>query len=330
MNGKKNYAKIYIKSKKEKECSVVSGIFNAIYAFFNQIIYAVASMRIPFDIIDILLMAYIIYKAIGFMRETRAGQLAKGLVILFVIYFVANWWDLTTMKWVLSRFVDYIIVAIAIIFQPELRRILERVGHTKLVSQSSSNPDDDPLENCIEKVSRAAGTMQESKTGALIVFERSTQLGEIIDTGTVINAEPSVQMVNNIFFPKSPLHDGAMIIRDGRLYAAGCILPLTQREDISSQLGTRHRAAIGLSENSDAVVLVVSEETGNISIVADGKITRNYNAISARAELNRLLLGSGKKAGNSVVTAIKHIIPFKKAHGKEAAHKDEVENKDSR
>ena len=211
----------------------MSSIFNAIYAFWNQIIYAVASMRIPFDIIDILLMAYIIYKAIGFLRETRAGQLAKGLVILFVIYLVANWWNLTTMKWILSRFVDYIIIAVAIIFQPELRRILERVGHTKLVGSHSSSLEGDPLEDCIDKVSRAAGIMQESKTGALIVFERSTQLGEIINTGTVINADPSVQMINNVFFPKSPLHDGAMIIRDARLYAAGCILPLTQREDIS-------------------------------------------------------------------------------------------------
>ena len=225
----------------------MSSIFNAIYAFWNQIIYAVAGMRIPFDIIDILLMAYIIYKAIGFLRETRAGQLAKGLVILFVIYLVANWWNLTTMKWILSRFVDYIIIAVAIIFQPELRRILERVGHTKIVGSHGLSVESEPLDDCIDKVSRAAGIMQESKTGALIVFERSTQLGEIIDTGTVINADPSVQMVNNVFFPKSPLHDGAMIIRDARLYAAGCILPLTQREDISSQLGTRHRAAIGMT-----------------------------------------------------------------------------------
>ena len=142
----------------------MSSIFNAIYAFWNQIIYAVASMRIPFDIIDILLMAYIIYKAIGFLRETRAGQLAKGLVILFVIYLVANWWNLTTMKWILSRFVDYIIIAVAIIFQPELRRILERVGHTKLVGSHSSSLEGDPLEDCIDKVSRAAGIMQESKT----------------------------------------------------------------------------------------------------------------------------------------------------------------------
>ena len=308
----------------------MSSIFNAIYAFFNQIIYAVASMRIPFDIIDILLMAYIIYKAIGFLRETRAGQLAKGLLIFFAVYFIANWWKLTTMKWVLSRFVDYIIIAIAIIFQPELRRILERVGHTKLVG-TQGDLSDDPLEDCIDKICRAAGNMQESRIGALIVFERSTQLGEIIATGTVINADPSVSMVGNIFFPKSPLHDGALIIRDGRLYAAGCILPLTQREDISSQLGTRHRAAIGMTENSDAVVLVVSEETGNISIVSNGKITRNYNGISAAEELRKLLISDeNKESENAVAAAVKRLNPFKKAHGKDAAKEDETENKPSR
>ena len=308
----------------------MNSIFTAIYAFWNQILYAVASMRIPFDIIDILIMAYIIYKAIGFMRDTRAGQLAKGLVLLVLLYFIANWWKLATLKWVLSRFVDYIIIAIAIIFQPELRRILERVGHTTLMNTQSSAYDSEPIEDCIDKVSRAAGLMQESKTGALVVFERSTQLGEIIDTGTVINATPSVQMVNNIFFPKSPLHDGALIIRDGRLYAAGCILPLTQREDLSTQLGTRHRAAIGMTENSDAVVLVVSEETGTISVVVNGQITRGYNAISARAELRKLLLDGENGTNDNKLTAVIHRInPFGKTKGKDAAE-NEAQNKNSR
>ena len=150
--------------------------------------------------------------------------------------------------------------------------------------------------------------MQEKKIGALIVFERTTQLGEIINTGTVLDAEPSVDVVNNIFFPKSPLHDGAMILRNGRIYAAGCILPLTQNNDINSQLGTRHRAAIGMSENSDAVVLVVSEETGIISLVVGGKITRNYNAVTATAELRKLLIsGDNGKSEFSIRTALKKI-----------------------
>lgn len=308
----------------------MSSILNAIYSFFNQIIYAVGSMRIPFDIIDILLIAYVIYKAIGFLRETRAGQLVKGLAILVIIYFVANWWNLTTTKWALSRFVDYIIIAAAVIFQPELRRMLERVGHTKLMGGQNSGSEDDSLSVCIDNVSKAAGMMQESKTGALIVFERDTQLGEIINTGTIIDAEPSVSMINNVFYPKAPLHDGAMIVRDGRLYAAGCILPLTSRDDISSQLGTRHRAAIGMSENSDAVVIVVSEETGNISVVFNGQIKRNFNGISARAELRRLLIDSSDAENNNgVATVLKRINPFKK-HGKDAADANELENKDSK
>ncbi len=300
----------------------MGNVFSALYGFFNQILYAVASMRIPFDLIDILLMAFFIYKAIEFLRETRAGQLAKGLFLLFALYFLANWWKLATLKWVLSRFVDYIIIAVAIIFQPEIRRILERVGHTKLMGGQGQMIDSDPIEVCIANVSKAAGIMQENKIGALIVFERSTQLGEIIDTGTVINATPSVQLINNVFYPKSPLHDGAMIIRDGRLYAAGCILPLTQREDLSSQLGTRHRAAIGMTENSDAVVLVVSEETGNISIVSNGQIKRNYNAISANEELHRLLVGESDTATNSrVVYRLKKINPFGKSHSREEGKK---------
>lgn len=304
----------------------MSGIFKAVYSFWNQILYAVASMRIPFDIIDILIMAYIIYKAVGFLRETRAGQLAKGFVFLCAVYLISNWWNLTTMKWVLSRFVDYVIIAVAIIFQPELRRILERVGHTKFVGYQGSSKDGEPLYECIDTVCRAAGSMQENKIGALIVFEKTTQLGEIINTGTVLNAEPSAQLVNNVFFPKSPLHDGAVIIRDARLYAAGCILPLTAREDLSSQLGTRHRAAIGMTENSDAVVLVVSEETGNISVVSNGSIQRGFNSISAAEELRRLLLNNTEKSEKSLISRLREINPFKRSEGKEAEIPNEKEN----
>lgn len=307
----------------------MSSIFNAIYSFWNQIVYAVSNMRIPLDIIDILLIAYIIYKAIAFLRETRAGQLVKGLVILFVVYLIANWWNLATLKWTLSKIVDSAIIAAAVIFQPELRRILEKVGRTKLGRGQMFDNDNYELATCIDNISKAAGIMQEKKIGALVVFERTTQLGEIINTGTIINAESSVSMINNVFFPKSPLHDGAMIIRDGRLYAAGCILPLTQREDLSTQLGTRHRAAIGMTENSDAVVLVVSEETGNISIVSNGQIKRNYNAISAGAELRRLLIDEPQQTNNnSLVTVLKYINPFKNANGKDAENKNESCDKD--
>lgn len=302
----------------------MSTVLGAIYTFWNQIVYAMSNFRF-FDLIDIIVIAWVIYKAIGFLRETRAGQLVKGIIILVAVYAISIWFELAVLKWLLSAVVDAAIIAFAVIFQPELRRILERVGQTNLTKSRMLSDDSEPIQKSIDKVCKAAGTMQENKVGALIVFERKTQLGEIINTGTVIDAEPSASIISNIFFPKSPLHDGAMIIRDGRIYAAGCILPLTQSQVFSSQLGTRHRAAIGMTENSDAVVLVVSEETGNISIVHDGHITRNYTGVSARAELQRLLIDSeNEEKDNNIISALRHILPFKGS--KEDGKEDKNEN----
>jgi diadenylate cyclase len=245
--------------------------------------------------------------------------LVKGIVILFVIYIVSSAWELATLQWVLSKVMDSAIIAIAVIFQPELRKILENVGRTKF-SHDRLFDNKSTVSESIDKIGKAAGFMSEKKIGALIVFERQTQLGDIISTGTVLDATASVSIVNNIFFPKSPLHDGAMIVRDGRLYAAGCILPLTQNDTLNSSLGTRHRAAIGMSENSDAVVLVVSEETGIISIAVGGKIKRNYNSVTAIAELQSLLLTEeDTQKSNTLVAAIKNINPF----GKNKERKDD-------
>lgn len=282
----------------------MDSLWNAIYSFWNQIVYAVSNMRIPVDIIDILVIAFIIYKALEFLRETRAGQLIKGIAILILVYAIADWWNLATLQWTLSKVMDSAIIAAAVIFQPELRRILEKVGRTDFKRGQLFDGGEDAIVSCIDNVSRAAGTMQDQKIGALIVFERKTQLGEIINTGTVLDAKSSVSVINNVFFPKSPLHDGAMIIRDGRVYAAGCILPLTQRDDISASLGTRHRAAIGMTENSDAVVLVVSEETGTISIVSNGQIRRDFNSISAGEELRRLILTEEQKEKQSFIKTV--------------------------
>jgi len=303
----------------------MEAFFNSMYAFWNQIIYAISNMRI-LDIVDILIIALIIFKAIDFLRDSRAGQLVKGIVILLLAYGLAVWWELAVLRWLLSIVVDSAIIALAVIFQPELRRILEKVGHTRF-SASQFTDDENMISTCIDEVCKAAGNMQEKKIGALIVFERTTQLGEIINTGTLVDAAPSASMVNNIFFPKSPLHDGAMIIRDGKLYAAGCILPLTQERNVSSQLGTRHRAAIGMTENSDSVVLVVSEETGIISIVFNGEIRRNFNAVSANAELRRLLMTSDEEKSKPIVKALKFINPIKakRADKKKGAEKTDVE-----
>lgn len=299
----------------------VGNVFDTIYTIWNQISYAVSNIEV-FDFLDIAIMSYIIYKSIGFLRESRAGQLVKGLLILFVVYVIANWWELITVKWLLSKIMDAAIVAAAVIFQPELRRILERVGRTNFSRGSMLENEESSLSVCIDNVSKSAATMQEKKIGALIVFENQTQLGEIISTGTIINAEPSSSMINNIFFPKSPLHDGAMIVRDGRLYAAGCILPLTQREDLSLQLGTRHRAAIGMTENSDAVVLVVSEETGTISIATNGQLTRDYNSVSAGAELKRLLLEQNNSEKKGFFGSLLERIRFNKKNDGKAGEEE--------
>lgn len=287
----------------------MSSVINIIVTFWNQIVYAVSNIRV-FDIIDIVVIAFLIYKAIQFLRENRAGQLAKGIIVLVVVYIIAKAFDLAVLRWVLAVVFNSAIVALAVIFQPELRRMLEKIGQINLGNNQVLDSEQERTKEAIDSICKAAGNMKDSKTGALIVFERKTQLGEIINTGTVIDAKPSVSMVCNVFYPKSPLHDGAVIVRDGRLYAAGCILPLTQNNNLSTHFGTRHRAAIGMTENSDAIVLVVSEETGNISIAYNGRITRNYTAATAYAELqDKLIISDEKEKENRLMASIRRVFP---------------------
>lgn len=269
----------------------INAIFDSIYSFWNQIVYAIVNIGF-FDIIDILVVAFIVFKAIEFLRDTSAGQLVKGIVILLVVFAISNLFDLVSIKWLLSNVLDYAIIALAIIFQPELRRLLEKVGTSNIgaLAKQSYDAENEKIKNCIDAICKAVSVMSDKRVGALIVFERKSMLGEIINTGTLLNAEASYEIIGNIFFPKSPLHDGAMVVRKGKICAAGCILPLTANNNLNSQLGTRHRAAIGMSEKSDAVVLVVSEETGNISIAINGKITRDYNSVTLKEELYLNLL----------------------------------------
>lgn len=280
----------------------MNAVFDSLYTVWNQFVYTISSVRI-FDIIDILIIAFIIYKAIEFLRETRAGQLVKGIVLLLALYAFAILFKLAVLRWLLSAVFGSAIVAIAIIFQPELRRILERMGQTKIGLQAGS-VEGEELIFSIDKICKAAGQLSKTKTGALIVFERKTQLGEIINTGTLVDAAVSESLIGNIFFPKSPLHDGAAIVRDGRIYAASCILPLTQSTAFSSQLGTRHRAAIGMTENSDAIVLIVSEETGIISIAFNGQISRNHSVQSAFEEIKQKLVDENEQENTSLFSRI--------------------------
>ncbi len=243
------------------------------------------------DIIDVLIVAYIIYKLISFARETRAGQLLKGIAILIVVTQLSGWLQLNTINYILLNAMQVGVLALIIVFQPELRRALEKVGRSNL---GNIFRQDDHLEynifDTVAAITEATGSLSLSKTGALIVIERETRLGEIIRTGTVIDAAVSPQMLENIFFPNSPLHDGAVILRKDRIAAASCYLPLTNDESLNKQLGTRHRAAIGISETADCVVVVVSEETGKISLALGGDLTRNLTPDSLGKWLIKLLM----------------------------------------
>ena len=294
--------------------NAITTIYENIYSFFSQIIFSIINIRI-FDIIDILIVSFIIYKIIEYMRETRSGQLVKGIAVLLLVFLISNLFNLVTLKWLLFKIFDYAIIIAVLVFQPEIRRMLERVGQSNITAigkMQNYDAKNQAIAKCIDSICKATSVMADKRIGALVVFERKTMLGEIVNTGTVINAEASYEMICNIFFPKSPLHDGALIVRDGNLYAAGCILPLTANNDLNSQLGTRHRAAIGMSENSDAVVLVISEETGTISLAVNGKITRDYNSVTLKEELYNQLLTVEEKEKPSITKKIFDIFRKKK------------------
>lgn len=266
------------------------------------------------DALDVLLVSFIIYNGIKLIRETRAEQLVKGIIILMGVYAASVVIHLNMMRTLLDYFFNFTIIALLVIFQPEIRRALEQIGRSKLGGkywfQISSEEAEKALQKkrkCLNAVVEASGKFQKSKTGALMVFEMQTKLGDIIDTGTIVNAEPSVPLIGNIFWNKAPLHDGAMVIRDGVIYAAGCILPLTKSDTVSIDLGTRHRAAIGMSENSDAVVVVVSEETGQISIAVNGVLTRNYTRETLQSALEALLLPEENANGEKRTSRIPSI-----------------------
>ena len=226
------------------------------------------------DFLDIIIVAYLIYKAIGFVRRTNSNNLAKGLVVFLLALWGSDIFSLTMINFLLRKTAELGLIALLILFQPELRRLLERMGSGFASGRSSSGT---VMDSAISQTVQACCDMSDSKTGALIIFERGVALNSIISTGTVINADTTAELLKNMFFNKAPLHDGAVIIRDGRIAAAGCVLPLTQRTNLSKDLGMRHRAGIGLSEESDAVIIVVSEETGAISAAMDGMLKRHLS-----------------------------------------------------
>ncbi len=263
--------------------------FNNFFSIFKTIEFR--------DVIDILAIAFIIYGLFRLIRETRAVQLLKGVLVLFIIYFLSSLFGLVMLSSLLRSLFEVSVVLVAIIFQPEIRKALEQMGRkntwSRLISVFKHGKNEEWERKVRKSIVDAADTailFSHSRTGALIVFERETMLSDIAEKGTIVDAETSVALFGNMFFNKAPLHDGACIIRDGKLLAAGCILPLTDNQDVDINLGTRHRAALGMSEQSDAVVLVVSEENGVISLAFEGELTRNYTRESLIKKLNELLL----------------------------------------
>jgi len=271
--------------------------------FLSSILGVIKTFNV-FDFIDIVLIAYLTYKIICLVRETRAVQLVKGILLLAISYLVASVFGLKTMSFFLKNIFQIGIIALIILFQPELRRVLEKVGRTKVADLNVFNTDNPERQmlvwkKVVERLCDGVSNLSDTKTGALIVIERKTRLGEQIDTGVIINSTISEELIGNIFYPNTPLHDGAVIIRDGRILAAACFLPKPQKEDIiASSLGSRHRAAIGISEISDAITIIVSEETGTISITHDGKLTRGYTRQSLYNFLEDMLIPKIENAVN--------------------------------
>ena len=225
------------------------------------------------DVLDIAIITFLVYKLLGFIRETRAEQLAKGLLLLVVATVLSKWMHLYTLHWLLSGLISAGLVAIVVIFQPELRRALEYLGRSR-ITNIFGEVDKEEAKRIVGQFVEAVDSMSASRTGALIVIEREISLNDIVETGTVIDSQITAQMIGTIFYEGTPLHDGAVIVRGDKLYAAGGVLPLTQNKELNKELGTRHRAGIGITENSDALVIIVSEETGIISIAQNGKLTR--------------------------------------------------------
>ena len=229
----------------------------------------------PEDALDIAIVSYIVYKMIGFIRETRAMQLIRGLVIIIVAFFVSDIFNLYLLNWLLKSLFTMGLFAVVVLFQPELRRALEQVGRKNLMNTNSfRNIDKNKAVETVDSLVSAIDDFSATRTGALIAIERETMLNDIIETGVVVDAEISIRLLGNLFYEGSPLHDGGVIIRGARIHAASCVFPLTEKKNIGRNLGTRHRAGVGLSEVCDALIIIVSEETGVVSIAEDGKIRR--------------------------------------------------------
>lgn len=260
----------------------MNGLFENMSVLWERLVALFSSYNIITDTLDIALVAFLIFSAIKMLKETRGIQIVKGLVLVGVVYFVINLLNMQASTYLFKTILGDFILVLIILFSPEIRHALETMGRSRLgfLNFFGAQQGDALYERkkrAILEICKACNDMSSKKIGALIVFERETMLGDVIKTGTTVDSKVSKELIGSLFFPNSPLHDGGVIIRDGRVHAAGCILPLTSNENISTELGTRHRASLGITENSDAVVVIVSEETGKISIACEGSLERGVS-----------------------------------------------------
>ena len=245
------------------------------------------------DIIDILIVAYILYRVIGMIKETRAQQLFRGVLLIVGVFLASELFDLSLLNWLLTRLITVGLIGVMILFQPEIRRALEQIGRRGALTSQFRDIGKEELYATVHKIVDAVDDFSSTRTGALIAIERETTLNDIIETGVIVDAEISVRLLGNLFYEGSPLHDGAVIIRGVRIHAASCVLPLTNRTSIGKNLGTRHRAGVGLREDSDAFIIIVSEETGAISVARNGTLSRFLDLKTLEKMLLDIYLPSG-------------------------------------
>ncbi len=275
----------------------IKNLWNTIIDYFSQIKGLFSTFNL-IDLVDIIFVAVMLYIVIRILRETRAMQLIKGLIFVAALYFLVTFLSMGASSYLLRSVFSNIIIIIVILFGPEIRNILEQMGvgaarnSFRKILSSGYAVEINEINKTIDAAVKACVDMSDNLVGALIVFEKETMLGDFIESGTTLEAKPSKELIENIFYPKSPMHDGAMIIRNTVISAAGCILPLTKNPNISSSLGTRHRAAIGLTEQSDAIVVVVSEETGHISVARNGALKQDVSSGELRDILTNSLISS--------------------------------------
>ena len=267
------------------------------------------------DVLDILIAAFLIYQVLKFVRGTSVESVLRGIIVLILVYFLADFLQLNVIHYILANTMQIGLVAVLIMFQPELRKMLESLGRSKLSTLLRRDEDETDIRIMIREVVDACSSMSWSRTGALIVFERNKPLDEILTAATELDAKTTSELVKNIFFVKAPLHDGAMVIRQARIKAAGCVLPLTENEALPKELGTRHRAGIGITESSDAVSVIVSEETGVISAAQGGAIRRNLSPETLENLLIHELIEEQENK-NEVVEKTRNLFNIRKGKSK--------------